>query len=199
MDKLILKIHKISDKTHEIYMYTQSGEFLASSNLVEANKELLEIDRPVARKGFGEYLYDFMAMYAYENNKSIMSAIDGDTREGAIKNWKRMFKDSSFEKTKIPNKYREEVLEDQDPDDIPFLLYSSKIKPNQIYKSAKLNNNDVSHYLQFKEVKVKYKEVFGITYNNNKGNKWINEEYPVNTVKMHELFSIKKINNKLKF
>ena len=198
MSGIIIKAFKSGDVIHEMHVFTKEGDFIASSNLKEAGNGFLEVDGPCSRRGFGKYLYDFLAMYAHKEGKSIISAMDGDTRSGAIRNWERIFNDSKFEKKEIPEEMRYGILEDFTKEEVPFLFVGSSLKPDKVYEESILDNDDVSHFLRFHELKDKYKEVFGITYDND-CNKWIDEEYPVNKKELIDRLEGKvKIENKRK-
>ena len=70
MNKLLIKAFESHTGFHEIHVFTDKNDFLAFANLREV-EGYLEVDGPLARKGFGRYLYDFLAMYAHENEKNI--------------------------------------------------------------------------------------------------------------------------------
>lgn len=189
----MIKAFSSSDSTHELHIYTEEGHFIGTSNLRNVGNKYLEVDGPVARRGYGKHLYDFMAMYARENNKKIISSMDGDTREGGVKNWQRIYNDSSFNKEIIPEEYRLSLYEWTNEEETPFLFHASCLEPSSVYLDNKLDNSDVTHFLKFSELKEKYNDVFGITYNS-KNNEWIEDEYPASAMKLNELF---KESNKL--
>lgn len=199
MNSLVIKAFESSENKHEIYILTNKGDFIGSTYLNDING-FMEIDGPVARRGYGKYLYDFSAMYADELGKKIMSAIDGDTRGGALRQWERLYKDNNTKKELIPEELREELMDYTNIDETPELFYASSMKPSELYLKSKLDNNDISHFMWFADLKEKYKDVFGTTYQLD-CNKWIDEEFPVSRKLINELFnenSSLKIKNKFK-
>ena len=198
-NNLVIKAFESSENKHEIYILTNKGDFIGSTYLNDING-FMEIDGPVARRGYGKYLFDFSAMYAEELGKKIMSAIDGDTRGGALRQWERLYKEKSVKKVLIPEHLREELYEFTNIEEAPELFYASSIQPSELYLKSKLDNKDVSHFMWFADLKEKYKDVFGTTYQLD-CNKWIDEEFPLSQNVLDEVFSEstkKTIKNKIK-
>ena len=157
----------------------------------------LEVDSVVARKGYGKHLYNFIAMYAHENNKLIISAMDGDTRTGALRNWERISKDNSFNHENLSDDFRELVLEETTKEDAPYLFIASNLKPCPIYTAAKLDNEDVSHFLKFRTIKEKYSEIFATAYHKDSTD-WIDTDFPIDRSIIDKLFIQNKSSKKLK-
>lgn len=143
------------------------------------------VDGSLARKGYGKHLYNFMAMYAYENDKHLISDMEGDCRSGALKNWQRMYENKNYKKKKVESEYRVGI-EWTDEEETPFLFYGIKIKPNDFYLKNKLDNEDVSHFLQFAKYKENFQDLFGIVYDDD-NNDFLDKELPINRFKIDKM------------
>lgn len=183
-EKINIKAFKSSDKRHEIYIYTDNGDFIASSYMKEVDN-YFSVDGSLARKGYGKHLYNFMAMYAYENDKHLISDMEGDCRSGALKNWQRMYENKNYQKKKVESEYRVGI-EWTDEEETPFLFYGIKIKPNDFYLKNKLDNEDVSHFLQFAKYKENFQDLFGIVYDDD-NNDFLDQELPINRFKIDKI------------
>ena len=183
-EKINIKAFKSSDKRHEIYIYTDNGDFIASSYMKEVDN-YFSVDGSLARKGYGKHLYNFMAMYAYENDKHLISDMEGDCRSGALKNWQRMYENKNYQKKKVESEYRVGI-EWTDEEETPFLFYGIKIKPNDFYLKNKLDNEDVSHFLQFAKYKENFQDLFGIVYDDD-NNDFLDQELPINRFKIDKM------------
>ena len=183
-EKINIKAFKSSDKRHEIYIYTDNGDFIASSYMKEVDN-YFSVDGSLARKGYGKHLYNFMAMYAYENDKHLISDMEGDCRSGALKNWQRMYENKNYQKKKVEPEYRVGI-EWTEEEETPFLFYGIKIKPNDFYLKNKLDNEDVSHFLQFAKYKENFQDLFGIVYDDD-NNDFLDQELPINRFKIDKI------------
>lgn len=185
-EKINIKAFKSSDNRHEIYIYTDNGDFIASSYMKEVDN-YFSVDGSLARKGYGKHLYNFMAMYAYENNKHLISDMEGDCRSGALKNWQRMYENKNYQKKKVECKYRSGI-EWTNEDEVPYLFYGIKIKPNNFYLKNKLDNEDISHFLKFAKYKENFSDLFGIVYDDD-NNDFLDKEIPINRFKIDKILN----------
>lgn len=183
-EKINIKAFKSSDNRHEIYIYTDNGDFIASSYMKEVDN-YFSVDGSLARKGYGKHLYNFMAMYAYENDKHLISDMEGDCRSGALKNWQRMYENKNYQKKKVESEYRIGI-EWTNEEETPYLFHGIKIKPNDFYLKNKLDNEDVSHFLKFAKYKENFSDLFGIVYDDD-NNDFLDQELPINRFKIDKM------------
>lgn len=193
MNGLLIKAHKSSTQRHDVYIFTDDGNFVANGSMKEHSGKYLEVDSCVARSGFGKYLYDFMAMYAHEQGMKTMSAMDGDTREAAMNHWYRMLNDSSFEKEELSEDFRYQIDFTNKEDDPVFFTAFSK-KPNDVYKKYKKANETPEDFIIFSKLKNKYKDLFYKSYELD-SNKWIDDEHPISTFQLTKLLDPPKKRN----
>ena len=185
-EKINIKVFKSDQHTHEIYIYTANGDFIASSHMKEVDN-YLSVDGTLARKGYGKHLYNFMAMYAYENDKYLISDMEGDCRGGALKNWQRMYENKNYQKKEVEPEYRD-YIDWTNEEETPYLFHGIKIKPNNFYLKNKLDNEDVAHFLEFAQYKENFKDFFGIAYDND-SNEFLDKEYPINRFKIDKILN----------
>jgi hypothetical protein len=193
MNGLLIKAHKSSEQRHDIYIFTDDGNFVANGSMKEHDGKYLEVDSTVARSGFGKYLYDFITMYAHEQNMKAMSTMDGSTREAAMKHWHRMLNDSSFEKEELSEDFRYQIDFTTKEDEPVFFSAFSK-KPNDVYMKYKKSNETPEDFIIFSKLKNKYEDLFYRSYELD-CNKWIDDEYPISTFQLHKIINNEK-NNK---
>lgn len=185
-EKINIKAFKSGTNRHEIYIYTNNGDFIASSHIQEIDN-YFAVDGSLARKGYGKHLYNFMAMYAYENDKYLISDMEGDCRSGALKNWQRMYENKNYQKKEIESEYRKS-LDWTNKEETPFLFHGIKIKPNEFYLKNKLDNEDVTHFLEFTKYKESFQDFFGIAYDND-SNDFLDKDYPLNRFKIDKILN----------
>jgi hypothetical protein len=165
-------------------LYTKDGDFLASANLKSVDS-FLELKSIVARKGFATYIINFMAMYAHQNNRYLVSDLEGDSREAVLVHFERLHNDITTSKKQLPEELTSDFYEFTTPEESDFLFYGFSIEPTKFFtEHAIFTNTELT-----KKLIIKYQDIFCISYDNDSSD-WIDIDYPIDNIIYHnELFS----------
>ena len=182
MNRLFLKVFTASEDYFKLFIYSDKGDFIARGAMkLQDDGEILAVTDTLARRNFGSYLYDFMAMFAHERGLKVTCDMEGNSRVGAIKNWQRMYNDSSFNRV-ILDEYYKPYIEWTTVEDDPFYFTAFSKAPSDLYLSLKTDDNidDLFHSVikHFED-----DELDGISYQND-CNKWMDDEFPIDREKL---------------
>lgn len=173
-------------------LYTKNGDFLASASMKSVDS-FLELKSIVARKGFATYIINFMAMYAQQNNKFLVSDLEGDSREAVLVHFERLYNDITTTHKQIPEDLSECFLEFTTPEESEFLFKGFSLIPTTFFTDHAIFTETVLT----KKLDITYQDVFCISYDNDSSD-WIDTDYPIDNVFYHnELFT--HLFNKNKF
>lgn len=172
---MTIKLDIIKEKSITILNLYNEEDFLGSIGLNE-QEDYYSINYSISRKNYEKFLYDFVLMYAYENDKYIMVTEENNIKNTCYNEYLRR-RTSNMQKVKLPQKYKEKInLTNQEYN--PELLYAYKLKATNFYRNIIVKKDNVENILKMKKLYNKYKKIIN-SYYEYKDNSWINEEYPL--------------------
>jgi hypothetical protein len=168
-------------------LYTKNGDFLASASMKSVDS-FLELKSIVARKGFAIYIINFIAMFAQQNNKFLVSDLEGDSREAVLVHFERLYNDITTTHKQIPEYLSQDFLEFTTSEESDFLFKGFSLAPTTFFTNhAIFIENEFT-----KELNIKYQDVFCISYDNDSSG-WIDTDYPINNNFYHNELSLSLI------
>lgn len=173
MNKEVKLIISECDKRVNVFLFDNNHNFYGCGRLKEISSELLELVSVVARKGYGKQLYDNMLMYSNEKNKYMCSSRDGDTREGSLSRWNKIYNDNNIERIEISEDYLDEIYEFTDKEESPVLFFAYNKKIDSSYNpNYKVEDKKIIKYVELSE------DIFSSCYEN-EDNGIIDKYYPI--------------------
>lgn len=129
----------------EFKIFTMSSEFIAEARFNHIGNKVT-IDGVLARKGFGDLLYDSLAMYADYKNSLLCTGFTGIVKQ-SLGQYKRMFNDDRFYKRFITlRELKEYVITPLEP----FIILNYKNKTPLIYGYKMPFNKKFKKSIRFK-------------------------------------------------
>lgn len=167
------KCNDTPDSRINAILYTTEKQFVASAQLVPYDDIYLEVQGVVAYPKCGSLLYDAIAQYAGLNNKFIMSARDGQTKNIAVKSWNNIHNDTLYDQIDLPL-------------GINFLDYDNKHvnckgfsrKPTTTFLNSIINTEHPDNRAEVEWMLHETADYFSIAYFAN-SNKWLIDKSPL--------------------
>lgn len=153
---------------------------MASANLnIDEDRKLMEVGSTVARRNCGKLLYQSLAKYAGLHDCHIMSSRDGDTREGAHRQW-NAFNKGWFDCNKItlPDELNDYILEERDPSDCKPLLNAYQMEPDLLFRNRLVDMSQPKNVKEVEQILNETEDFYGTSYDLD-SNKWIDEDHPL--------------------
>lgn len=171
------KVELIEQGTKDCYtvvIYDMNNNFLARGSMVQVENNLYGTCGSVARKGFGNLLYDTMAMVA--EMKEIYICID---RYAAFVDaiddiYSRIHSNKFAKSIAIDDKHSEDYFNLDRKDDFPHLFHGYQLPQTTIFKKS-----IVTYSKLIDKMLDDTKTYFYRSYEIESGNEWIDKELPI--------------------
>lgn len=162
---------------------TNDNQFIGRAEMREINGEdVLEVLSAVARPTFGTLLYQSMAKYAFNINKSIASSRNGLTRGAALTIWESFYNTVNPLHIKLlPTHLNLEVVDGLEEDESKPYTHAYRMPSSEVFNASfvDLNKDSVSEdALGLLKLIGESEQHFFTSYELD-GNKWIDEDHPL--------------------
>ncbi len=174
-------VQKLDSHRDLLMIYSPLKDFLGSVELSRLNSsQTVQVDGPVARKGFGKVLMEAALMHVTQQGYMLASVRDGDNRPELSKQFKRIYQgDYGGKRTPLPECQNLEIEDFTNAEDDPALFFGYKLEPSNTFLKIKVDISEPENAVFFEHMKEKYKEVFFVSYDTG-STQWIDEDYPLN-------------------
>ena len=184
MDENSLKIGTLTlESSVSLIITTNNNQFIGRAEMRELEGcNVLEVVSTVARPTYGKLLYQSMAQYAFNVNKTIASSRDGATRSAALALWERFFKTLNPLHIKaLPPHINTEVEDGLDEEECKPYTHAYCMPSSNAFNAnfVDLNKAPASNFAKdMLRVLEESADYFRISYELD-GNKWIDEDMPL--------------------
>jgi hypothetical protein len=136
----------------KLTIFTDDADFIGEIRFdIKEKCKLMIVNQVYARQGFGQTIYDSLAMYAELNNMGITCTRSGDIQSEAQNNYSRMYEDNKYFKQPLSEAYEHDFEEFTSKEDNPEMYQSYSLTATDIFKEQLSNSKSIKNNIIYNE------------------------------------------------